>query len=110
MTWVGVALSAVALAGTIAQGVITWLRERDKLLYDVKLATLETELQSAKEGQVKCEERHDEVNKKLDECHDMHETTNAKLQIADAKQSIADIRISALEAAQPKPTETTKGS
>lgn len=65
-TWIGVALGALALMGTIATAAIAYLTNRDKLQYDVKLALLEKSNQECKEAHKACEERSGEQDAKIE--------------------------------------------
>lgn len=70
-TWIGVALSVIALFGTIANNVVSYFKDRDKLKYDRKVIELEGHVE-------KCNEQHEETKVELAECKESHLESTAR--------------------------------
>lgn len=70
-TWIGVAIAVIALVGTIANGVVGYFKDRDKLVYDRKVNDLENDVKQ-------CKDQHEEAKAKLESCEKAHEESSAR--------------------------------
>lgn len=70
-TWIGVAMAGIALIGTIVGNLVSYFKDRDKLIYDRKVVQLE-----AKVGE--CEEKHALTQEKLTKCEEGHQESSAR--------------------------------
>ena len=86
VTWIGVAMSFIALIGTIANNVVSYFKDRDKLKYDRKVIELENHVAD-------CNEHHKATTAKLQLCEEQHRES------ADRHED-AERRLAALERAR----------
>ena len=92
-SWIGFAMAALALIGTIANGVNARKVAQDKLHHDSELQNVKHELFVAKMGHDDCKEEVQEVKKLFNECREDHRTA------ADERTDLSR-RLSALEKKQ----------
>lgn len=81
-SWIAVAMSALALGGTAANGLIGWLKDRDKYRFDINTAVQKVETANA----VKLAQLDAKVNGLSEDLAD------CKQQHADAKAEVATLR------------------
>jgi hypothetical protein len=77
-TWIGVAMSALALGGTIANNIVSYFKDRDKLKYDAKVIVLEEHFRE-------CVDDHKNTKFRLDECLEQHRSSDIRLSALEAK-------------------------
>ncbi len=85
-TQTGVAMAAIAAVCTVAGALLGWLKERDKLQFDAKLAALqaqntnqESRILALTATQDECEEGQRRAEDRARSCEEKHATTESRL-------------------------------
>ena len=90
VTWLGVAISALALVGTIASSYSQRRQARDKMEFDAKATRMEAQIETQNAGIKQCEEDRAELKVEIKKCRDEHKT-------AEVERRDLEVRVSALE-------------
>lgn len=77
-TWIVVGLAAVSTLGGTGAALFAWLNARDNKRYDLRVATLETNV-------AECQERHEQ-------CEEQHAVTRTELKAAKEDAKARDAR------------------
>lgn len=92
-SWIAVSLAVVALLKTVASDITARKAARDKMEFDARLQSLSTELDVTRAKNVECEERHDEIEGKLDECQQQHREADRRLSETDRRLRVVEDRL-----------------
>ena len=77
-TWAAVGLAAITMLSNSISGVLAYLRGRDTLNKDVRVALLEQQSRTHEEERKSCEQNLVEIKVELARCHDQHATADAE--------------------------------
>lgn len=109
--WITVAISAIALLGTVANGFIGAFRQKTELQHNYKVLELETAKKYQQEQIQVLSANQDKMAKALEICDKQHEETRIELLVLKTKvnaQPTAVVPV-AIAPVVPTPTPDVKG-